>query len=277
MAELYQITEKSFELFRPLLSKEAVRDYMTDPDILAIGAVEDSEAAGILLLKITDLMLFITYLYVSEPFRRRGVASDLLCRAKSIAFKSDKPLQALFYAVDGNDPFLALFASRPGYSLEEQEDKFFRMPVEELLSLKERIPRNRHEFSVRPFGSLSFEEEQEFERICRDNGKDYYNPFASNYYSPLCLVAKSGSRIRAVMLSTCSEEELEIHYVTGASPFALMELFRAVPDIVREKLPDRVKTVRIIAVNEASEKLIRYLFPKAEPSGAFFMASVDIY
>ncbi len=277
MAELYLVTDRSFEPFSPLFTDEAARSFMTDPEILAIGAVEGNEAAGILLLKITDVMIYITYLYVSAAFRRRGIASDLLCRAKSIAFKSDKPLEAPFYTKDGDDPLLPLFISRPGYHVIPSETAFFRVPIRDLFELKDRIPYKRHQFEIVPFDELSQTEKNLFDLKCRETGTQYFDPHAKDYFFPLCMAAGRGKNMKAVLLSAKHGEELEIRYVTGTSPIALMELFRAVSAASEKLLSEEVTTLGITAVNEISEKLVHYLFPGAEPVGAYYMATVDIY
>ena len=277
MAEIYQVTGSSFQLFRPLLTEEAARSFATDPDVLAVGAVEENEAAGIMLLKLSDLRVFLSYLYVSEVFRRRGIGADLLCRAKELALKSDRPLEAPFYSEDGKDPLYLLFATRPGYDLVPMGNCFFRMPIEELKEMKKRIPKRKNEFSLRFFSKLSLQERRSFENLCRESGQAYFDPYAKDYFEPLCLAAVKDGMLKAVLLSTFRDGELEISYVTGTSPFALMELFRAVPDIAAKTLWDKAKTLRIATVNESSEKIVRFLFPTAEPAGAYFMAGVDIY
>ncbi len=68
-----RIEKENYEAFAPLAFGERLEDY----DIV-IGAIEDGEAAGIAMFTILDEVLMLDYLYVSEKYRKRGSAKEML-------------------------------------------------------------------------------------------------------------------------------------------------------------------------------------------------------
>ena len=79
--EYGRIERDQAEAFRPLLPEG--RQTLHGNNELAIGAVEDGRACGVLLVRTNEMVADILHLAVSEPYQRRGIADgmlDLLCR-----------------------------------------------------------------------------------------------------------------------------------------------------------------------------------------------------
>ena len=71
--EFTKIVKDNQEAFQPLLFGANLSDYS-----FALGAVEEDEAAGVVLFNYLEDALMLDYIYVSEKFRRRGIGTALV-------------------------------------------------------------------------------------------------------------------------------------------------------------------------------------------------------
>lgn len=277
MAEYYQITDQSIGSFKILLSEEALREFKTNPDVLAVGAVDRKEACGVMLIQLQEWIWHITWLAVSDAYRRRGIATGFLNLAKQMAFENDVLLDAPFYVESEEDPIYQLFQSKSGYVLEENNGFVYRVPVETLQNLTGRLPKGKEAYEVVPFLSLPEEEKKVFIQKCREEGVLYFNPYDRDFLPPLCLAAVKNKKIGAVLLvrEGSREDEILLNYVYSANPHALKDLFRKAADIAGT-LPKKVKAIRVSVLNEEGENLVKNLLPEAERVGASCMATLDI-
>ena len=94
--QLTGIGEENLRIFRMLMSGLSLEDHD-----LALGAIEDNEAAGVALFNKLGDALMLDYIYVARPFRRRGIGKALVEEAlsgsagiKSVAVHVNYPEQA---------------------------------------------------------------------------------------------------------------------------------------------------------------------------------------
>lgn len=71
--EFTKIVKENRDAFQPLLFGAELSDYA-----FALGAVEEDEAAGVVLFNYLDDALMLDYIYVSDKFRRRGIGTALV-------------------------------------------------------------------------------------------------------------------------------------------------------------------------------------------------------
>ncbi len=274
MANFYQITDVGLKDFAPLFTEEALRQFKTDPDVMAVGAGERGQACAVMLVKFSEYLLHILYLYVSEDFRECGIATGLLNLAQDMAFKNEKPLIANFYAESNKDPLYCLFNYSTAFTLEETVDKVYRVPVDVLKSARDHVHSKKDVCTIMPFSELTDKEKDSFYQKCSEKGEAYFDPNASNYLPPMCLAAKIKGEVKAAFLATTGDDEICLRYLYSENPAALREIIRAAADRA-DRLPKEIKYMRIATVNEESRNLIDHVLKDAEVVGTFYLATMD--
>ena len=277
MAELFEITEKDLDNFRPLLTERTEREFMTDPDILAVGAADRREACGVMLIRVSEDFLSLSYLVVADAYRRRGIATELLALAKEMAYKNEKVLIATFYSEGEETAIYRFFQSDMELSLEPSGGEVYRASLQDLTTLSDRLPKSGKGPSITRFDSLPEEEKEKFFAVCEEEGVRYFDPWCTDYLSPLCLAAKTEDKVSAVLLTRKgnAEDEVFLDYVYSKDTLALAELLRKAAAIALS-LPEKVRYLRVASVNEESQKLITSLLPSAVRVGAYYSAELDM-
>lgn len=277
MAKLFQINNESLEYFQPLLTERCKREFLSDPNILAVGAVEQKEACGIMLIHVTIDSLYLTYIYVDEYYRRNGIGTELLTLAKRMAFKNDKLLMIPFCAQDQEEGIYRFFRTDPALALEETGEYVYRVPVDSLQAVKDQLPKKKGRYETVPFETLTTDEKNGFFKKCEEECVRYYDLYSPDYISPLCLAAKKDDKISAVILTKrgSSEDEILLDYVYGHDFQVLADLLRDALEAAAD-LPKKVRYLKAVSVNEESKRLVDSLLPTAEKTGTFYMASLDI-
>lgn len=277
MAELYQITEESLEMFRPMLTDQSEYSFLSDPDILGVGAVDREEACGVMLLKLSEAFIYLTYIAVSDAYRKRGIATALLRFAKDMALKNGKVLYGSFFAADENEPIYRLFKTMPAYAVQSTGRGVYRVPAALLLKVRDRLPALKSSLEAEEFESLGQEERNAVFKKLKEEGVYYFDPTEENYISPLCLVVKKENEVKGVLLTRVGEEpgEVVVNYIYGADPKSTTQMFLSAAEKAGE-LFGQINAFRFICVNEESESLVQKIFPEAECRGLFYEFSVDI-
>ena len=71
--ELTGLGFENYEAFKHLMPDVIFDDY-----VLGIGAIEDNKAAGVALFNFLGDAIMLDYIYVAEPFRRKGIATAMI-------------------------------------------------------------------------------------------------------------------------------------------------------------------------------------------------------
>lgn len=274
MAEYYQLTDVGLSDFEPLFTKEALISFKTDPNILAVGAGDEGQASGVMLVKITEFLIHITYIYVAEKHRKRGIANGLLDLAEDIAFNEEKPLMAMICAEDESDPLYRLFRDRPSFSINESGDFVYRIPTDEIGAIGNAIHLVRKNCKVVPFEDLSESDREAFYQKVNQKGVAYFDPYDQDYLAPMCFAARYHDEIKAVILMAGSGEEMSLRYLYSENPGALREILKEVAGMA-DRIPKEIKYLRIATINTDSGDLLRHLIPEAHKAGTFYMATMD--
>ena len=118
-----QVDKSSLEAFLPLFTEDAKELFMTDPDVLAVGAVtEEYAACGLMLLKLTESYYMIMHLAVADAYRRQGIAGELVGKAEFAAETNDRGLLAVLAPEKEEDELMAFFEDRPQWSIQLTEE-----------------------------------------------------------------------------------------------------------------------------------------------------------
>ncbi|MBQ8147925.1 MAG: GNAT family N-acetyltransferase [Lachnospiraceae bacterium] len=89
--EIIRITDKNYESFVSFMDTESVARITVHKNVIAMGAVEDNRACGIIVVGFRENMAVIHDLYVHSAHRRKGIATELLIAAAELAedFETD--------------------------------------------------------------------------------------------------------------------------------------------------------------------------------------------
>ncbi len=275
MAEFYHLTEAAIDDFGPLFSEDALTDFKTDPEILAVGAGDEGEACAVMLIKVTEYILHITYIYVSESKRRKGIATGLLNLALDMAFNTQKPLLAYFSAVSEDEAIYRLFRTSDAFSVSETGDRIYRASMDALANAKKWLSEKNLKYRIVRFLELPEQDRESFLQKCSRKNEAYIDPYGKDFLPALCLSAKDADEIKAAVFIAQEGDEISVRYVYSENPMALRKLFGEVASAM-SKLSDKIKSIRIATVNDESEKMLKKVFPGAELVGTFYMASMDL-
>ncbi len=276
MLVFFQINEDSVEQFRSLFTESTERDFLVNPDILAVGAVDRLEPCGVMLLHVTENILYLTYLYVAENCRRKGVGSELLGLAEKMAVTNDMMLLAPFFVRNEEDALYHFFRNDSFMVLERTGSSMYRLPLEKLDAIEEGIPAKSGYLTV-PFHTLSEELQDDFFKKREEEGNAFYDLYSPDYISRLCLAAVKEENLGAAAFVRpgSREDEILLDYVYSSSFPALGDLLREMTALLRT-LPKKIRFLTVVSVNESAQSLIDYFIPDAEEAGAFYLAGMDI-
>ncbi len=275
MAEYYQLTEAALDDFGPLFTEDALTEFKTDPEILAVGAGDEGVACAVMLIKVTEYILHITYIYVSETKRRKGIATGLLNLAQDMAFNEEKPLLAYFSAGSEDEAIYRLFRTSDAFAVSETGDRIYRSSMDALANAKKWLSEKDVKYVVTRFLELPEQERESFLQKCSRKNEAYIDPYEKDFLPVLCLAAKDADEIKAAVFITQTGDEISVRYVYSENPMALRKLFGEAASAA-SKLSDKIKTIKIATVNDESEKMLKKVFPGAEQVGAFYVASMDL-
>ena len=128
-----RITEKTMHWFLPLLSEEEILALQSaDAMAYAIGAVSDKTACGVLVFHMRGEIAEITYLAVSDAFRRKGIATGMIQYLCQFAWDSITPIICTFAAADQKDEIYQLFHSMENFSIQEEDGFYCHIPFAEM-------------------------------------------------------------------------------------------------------------------------------------------------
>ena len=99
---------EQLEAFRPLLPEEFERSLAEEPEVLALGAVEERLPAGVLVFALEPAQIRMTWLCVAEENRGRGVARALVRRLEKQA-RRDPEASRIFADVPKSSPLNPAF------------------------------------------------------------------------------------------------------------------------------------------------------------------------
>lgn len=274
--EYGRIGRDQAEAFRPLLPEG--RQTLHGKNELAIGAVEDGRACGVLVVRTNEMVADILHLAVSEPYQRRGIADgmlDLLCRT---AGEAGVAVLCSFAAAGRDDPLCRLLTHRGDFTLTEEEDYICRFPCDRLAEVNLRgVPSAP---CIRPFYSLpEYVQNDLFSYLERDNAE-----FArglreerGRMLQPLCLCALSNHGVQAAVFCQNRDGSVLLSFACARTGHvrALMQLLERLRELL-VKAADRVPYLYLAAVTPESRKLIEALLPDREITSRFYTAGWDM-
>ena len=251
-------------------------DYLLDElpaDALLIGCVEEDPlaAAGILMAHIEEMEVIVDWLYVDEPYRRRGGARAMLeiliedagacdgLGGVSIVFAQDHEHMAEF--LRSCDFMVTYKEGCKGFVTKLGNFPYFPEP-------------GKKSGEIVPIGEVSEEESARFAGILNDAvipGVAVPVPFDRGDYRPESCVCLEDGKIHAVCLLKGDEEGLSIPWIYNHCS-AHASFFVTVNESInrlKEKFPADTK-LSMASVNTGIEEIIEKYIPVLERSEIYF-------
>lgn len=281
MAKYIYVTDDIANWFLPLLPASEQKALAENPQVYAIGAVEDSTACGIMVVLETELMTQIRYIVVADDYRRQGIGTGLV-QYLSRALYEDAPILTCPFAASGkDDPIYQMFQYMWNFSILEEEGYYCRVP---LASLKENKTLSSMKGKGRravPFFSLTEREQRSFRNHLLEQNVPYLQSIdEKDCVKDLCLCCKtdSGSISTAVFVTQengTDDLELSCVWAAAGSQMDLMGLFYQACSQASDR---ETGYLNIAAVSETSVSMVEKIFPEREITKKFYEAvwSMDL-
>ncbi len=259
--ELTKITKKNREAFSPLLYGVDFSDFS-----FAVGAVEEDQAAGVALFNYLGDALMLDYIYVSEKFRRRGIATSLVTEFLMAASLSTASALHINYPEVAED--LHGFALSMGFRL-FRDGQAYEVPVKSFLTSKKfkALIQGDARGRVVSFGEISgaerkllkkeIDKQRMDENIIDDKSVDKELSFVSwddrNNKPAACVICEQ------------NHEQITVLYLANfsGSPARLVDVLRALREAIEKKNLEDYNLL-FVTMNEDMIKLAKTLTSTVE-------------
>lgn len=260
--EICMLTPVDLERFSQLFPEDLLKELPADE--LMLGCIDEAAgaAAGILMAHVEELELMVDWLYVDEPFRRRGGARDMLTALMEAAAESCEADAAsvIFSEMhEGMEDFLEAM----GFLVAVRgKDKGFVTKLGKFPRFKN-PGGSRGTFTA--LGDLEPKELQRFaglldESIIPDQAVE--TPFAPEKYLPESMVCLEEGKIRALCLFSGDGSGLTIDWIYNncSVATAFIDLFNEGMERLKKRFPAETPLF-FASVNEGVEKLVERNVP----------------
>lgn len=258
----------NFELqqaFSPLLSEEVAQDLVSDPDVMALGAVEGKRPCGVLVFALEETQLRLLWLCTAEEMRGRGVARALVRQLVKCAAR-DPEAGRLFADVPDSSPldpvFLLLLSE--GWIPSSFQLSAYTCTLAQLAE-QEFWRKNMGEAGVTPVSQLPKVMLKEYSALLDggEGGAPVQLPLRAEDYEPdVSLGYVSEGKLQACALFTYQDGQLVLSYAQ-AQPSAksgIAKLFYAAGKRALAKYPPETR-LSFAAVTPAARQLAEKLLP----------------
>lgn len=252
--------------FSPLLPGEIAHDLVTQPDIVAMGAVEDHTPAGVLVFAMEETQLRILWLCTAEEMQGRGIARALLRLLVERAL-TDRDAMRLVADVPASSPLnpaFTLFLGE-GWIPTPFRLKSYTCTLAQLAE-QEFWKQELSEKGAVPLSTLPHFMLKEYSFALETQGAPVQLPLQLGEYDPdLSLGYVSGNMLRACVLVSSDEGGLTLSFA-HAQPEAkvgIAMLFHSVGKRAIAKYPPETR-FSFAAITPASRQLAEKLLPLCE-------------
>lgn len=284
MAEYMRLTRDSLPWYGGLLPAGLSRRLQAESALLALGAVENGAACGVMVVEFSlfgeEEMAEILYLAVAEGRRRRGIGSGLVRFFCRYAAEELVPVRCLFSAAGKEDPAYRFFASLPDFYLSEEEGCEYAVPLAELAGAEKLMAAERCVKTPEEFCSLPLQEQKAFVQSQREAGSFYLEDLYSRrdeLVPRLCLCSRNGGRLEAAVFFLQGENgDLILDYAWCAQgrQAALISLLAQAARRICGSGAEGL--LRIAAVEPQTEEIIKKLYPQSQVSARLYCAAMEL-
>ena len=242
---------------------------------LILGAIDGGAACGILAAAEADTILEILYLYVAEPHRRRGAATELLEGLHQLGQDSRMDGEVCQYTIDATSEELDRCLSRNLFLMDDWKSTVYITDLKDVSAKYFESNLSEAEWQkLMPIGKVTAKTWNQFlekaGQIPEEDGAAV-NLGARGLYDPEAsfLLISNGLPQGGILFEKQEKDYILSCFCTfgTASPMDMMTLFRAGYRVLKERSGGETK-IYINALTQTSEKMILQLTEqKAKPVG----------
>lgn len=191
--KITSIGQTNIESFRPLMPGE-----LSENEV-ALGSIEEGKAAGVIVFALDEDATVLSWLYVDEAYRRRGIASELLSQAGAVLAENGTTEILCYF---GSEETLGAFLANAG-AVCIPADKLCSVEIAELLSsekCKKMYEKRGKDEAVLPYSKLLGYQKN----LCRD------------------ILRKSADFDTSLLSAGEFDEELSFVYLEDNSPVSML-------------------------------------------------------
>ena len=260
--EICMLTPLDLDKFSHLFPESLLKELPGDEIMLGCAEGEVPAAAGILMAHVEELELMIDWLYVDEPFRRKGGAREMLTALMQAAAESEELDAASIIFSEGMDG-MEYFLQAMGFLVAVRgKDKGF-------VTLLGKFPRFKNprgsQGTFVPLREVEPRELARFTSVLNDNvipDAAVDLPFTPEAYLPESMVCLEEGKIRALCLFSGNEDGLCIDWVFNNCSVSttFIDLFNEAMSRLKKRVPPETKLV-FASVNEGVENIVEKRVP----------------
>ncbi|MCL1806977.1 MAG: GNAT family N-acetyltransferase [Oscillospiraceae bacterium] len=273
--ECIRITKETLQWFEQLL-EPPYPEQIARGEVYAAGAVADGTACGVLVFRLTDLLIDIEYIAVSDGYRRQGVGTAMLQFLCEHADKSVSPITCSFAASGKTDPLCLFFAEQENFTVNEEDGFICETAIAALGSIE--LPKVKSTLPAAPFFSLPESDRRIFWLNLKQAGRLYGDELkAEECVAPLCLCVQSRDGIKAAVFVQAAADDglmLSFAWCAEGAQASLVYLFGELIAAIAET--GKTGKLTVAAVTPESAALTEKLLPNHEITARFYTAVWDM-
>lgn len=275
MTECTKITKENYSSFEPLMSN-SMKNMLKNEETYAIGAVWNGEAVGVMLIRETDMMVYILDFCVADIFKIHAEIEDSMHNeVLKKAAEAGKIVQAIFEAESTDDYKYAVYNDNLNFGIEKEEGYKCYVESEDLKPLMEKYG-NKDRGKVYKFNDLPGTMRKAFIKEITEEGVNYLDDSNPMNIDDLCLCKTEDNKIvSAIFVKYYGKynDRLELSYMYCKKGYEVDFIYLICEAYHRLSLTeDNDMRIYISAINDATVKLVEKLIPSRVVVSEFYTA-----
>ncbi len=267
MTDCIRITKETEAYFKALLPDRSITWVADESDIVIIGGIRDNTAVGVMTLCVIGYQIKIIHIVVSEEFRRKRVATDMIEYICKYAGENGYMVSCDYASREMvSEPIGALFSSIGYFSIEQTEGYECEIPFKDIIDFHEKYGDKRYGYKLENYFKLSKATINKLMIELEAGGNNLYDAESERLIDKLCLASidKNKDAVSIVLteyqLEAKNKIKISFAYCnknhTLALVAALLELSTRL--MILQKF---LKEIKIDAVNYEAMNLIEKISP----------------
>lgn len=278
MFDIIPITPSNYEYFENLVSDQ-MRDLLeNDKSIFMVGAVYESKAAGIALLKpqLED-MVGLIYIYVDNNLRHRGIGRFMITQLVQFCREDDLLLTCTFSDEEGSYLF-DIFNESGDFSITREQGSRCSAHLGELADVLYHFKIDKFRNNLVSYENLPSGKRNEYLNGLIDKNLlnlKYSQASFNKKYSGCCL-DKEGKIVGTIIIENLSGDNCYarlLNFRKGYELFGMALLIKCVRDAIKDLSPHT--RIHMDMISARGIKFIKKLLPTIQISGYFYTAVLD--
>jgi len=261
-----RVDKTNLEFFKSYIPP-GIYSKLSRQNVLAIGAVEDTTAIGVMVVEIKDKAVMILWVFVADDYRRRGVASMLFVELENAAIADNlTEIRTAFSEEDNAEIMTALLEKHEYICAPIPSSGIYTIKLADVKwSVLEKARTNEQLMTwadvpnvlLRVYGS----------KLAKEKEITVDLPLIKDDYLPYSMAAVQSGEITGVCLyKPVSDTRAELNFLRGNTA-SLGVMLRSSLEAIKAEYPVDVR-ISMSGADGSGLKLLRGLVGEVETSGA---------